>query len=113
MAAAVSTIVCDDLTTQFQRTPQVPLDQVPGSLPQAQIPADVDLDHAVQWSIRQLSNLEADNFAKSCVWRDLYALTGLPRSFYGAKQILYVWNEGCEDPPAFRFQLDAGDCSSY
>lgn len=83
----------DEMATRFQRTPRVSLDNVPGSLPRAEIPDDVDLDDAVQWGIQQLRDFKSGSFTEGCVWRDLYALTGLPRTFYGTKQILSAWKE--------------------
>ena len=77
----------------FKRTPQHPFEFVPGSLPRARIPPDVDLEVIASWGVAQLSQLKAETFAEEALWRDLYALAGLPRTFFGAKQILTAWNE--------------------
>ena len=77
----------------FERALRFPLEDVPGSLPTAEIPIDANLDAAASWALAQLYALDARSFTEDCMWRDLYALTGLPRTFYGSQQILSAWTE--------------------
>lgn len=77
----------------FQRTPKVPLENVPGKLPRARLPDDIDCASVAEQCILKLNTLQLDAFDEDALWRDLYALTGLPRTFYGRAKILSVWNE--------------------
>lgn len=100
-AMSVTEIAVDE---PFQKRSRCPFDRVPGALPLASIPAEVDLDAAASWGIAQLSDLKAEAFASDCLWRDLYALTGLPRTFYGADKISAAWDETIKfhKPTGFR-----------
>lgn len=71
----------------------VPLDEVLGKLPEAQIAADVDVEAIASEGIAQLATLNADNFTTDAIWRDLYALTGLPRTFIGRDRLLTAWED--------------------
>lgn len=92
----------------FEKTPRCSFDLVPGALPQAHIPADADLDAAAAWGITQLRELNGDALARGCMWRDLYALTGLPRTFFGAENVLPAWNDVAKYHNPVEFCLIAG-----
>jgi hypothetical protein len=67
------------------------LDRFPVSLPFTPISPDVDAE-AIAFSFApQLNSLDTSNFAKNAIWRDIYALTGTSRIFYGAQSILEAW----------------------
>ncbi|KAI1628439.1 flavin-containing monooxygenase [Exophiala viscosa] len=77
----------------FKRTPKFPLENVPGKLPHARIPDDVDVASVAAKCVSNLNTLQSSSFADGAIWRDLYALTGLPRTFFERTQILPVWKE--------------------
>ena len=87
-------LVGEESPDSFKRTPRYPLELVPGALPRAQFAAkDINLDSAASWGVSQLSKLSSEALASNSVWRDLYALTGLPRTFFGPRQILAAWKD--------------------
>ncbi|KAK4947993.1 hypothetical protein LTR10_013046 [Elasticomyces elasticus] len=77
----------------FKRTPKFPLENVPGKLPRARVPDDIDAASIAAKCVSNLNTLQPSSFADSAIWRDLYALTGLPRTFLERDQILAVWKE--------------------
>lgn len=68
-----------------------PLPDLPVSLPFAHISPDVDAEIISLAFLRHLTNLSPASFAASAIWRDLYALTGTLRTFYGSSSILKAW----------------------
>ena len=87
-------LVSEESPENFKRTLRYPLELVPGALPPAQFAAkDINLDSAASWGVSQLSKLSSEALAPGSVWRDLYALTGLPRTFFGPRQILAAWKD--------------------
>lgn len=93
----------DDVKPAFKRTPKVLLADVPGKLPQSQMPDDIDAPSiAANW-VSKLSCLRPEMLDDNAVWRDLYALTGLPRTFFGRDQIFSAWSDvgACRQPKGF------------
>ena len=68
----------NELSAPFRRAAKASLNEVPGSLPTGDIPLDIVAADVAQWGISQMSSLTAEVSAENCLWRDLYALTGLP-----------------------------------
>ncbi|KAK4985614.1 hypothetical protein LTR66_008117 [Elasticomyces elasticus] len=79
----------------LQRTPAFPIAELPGSLPQVNIP---EVDHAALASaaVKRLGSLDADHLADDAIWRDTLAFTGTLRTFYGPRRILAAWTELAE-----------------
>lgn len=64
-----------------QRTPMTAFDDIPGELPKASIPEDVDLISVAQGALNKLNSLQEDHLAPNAIWRDLIALTSYYRTF--------------------------------
>ena len=71
-----------------QRTPEVAFDDIPGSLPNASIPGNVDLPAVAQSSVTKLNSLNESHLAANAIWRDILALTGYYRTFNGPQTVL-------------------------
>ncbi|EQL30670.1 hypothetical protein BDFG_06926 [Blastomyces dermatitidis ATCC 26199] len=69
------------------------LDALPGSLPISIVPDDVKPETVAVSCIAGLHLLTAADFIGDALWKDLYSLTGLPRTFSTAKTIEAAWND--------------------
>ncbi|KAL2375005.1 hypothetical protein RJZ57_000508, partial [Blastomyces gilchristii] len=69
------------------------LDALPGSLPISIVPDDVNPETVAVSCIAGLHLLTAADFIGDALWKDLYSLTGLPRTFSTAKTIEAAWND--------------------
>jgi thioredoxin reductase len=77
-----------------ERAAAVPVSQLPGSLPTANIPDDTDPAKVVKAAVKNLNlGLRADSLTDQAQWRDLFALTGTLRTFFGPKGIEAAWRE--------------------
>lgn len=70
-----------------QRTPKAAFDDIPGELPDAAVPEDVNLRAVAQSAVIKLNSLKQEDLAPNAVWRDLLALTGYYRTFYSASVV--------------------------
>ena len=80
-------------TPRRARAAAVPFSKLPGSLPEADIPDDVDHAGVASSFIQNLSTLRSEDIKEDGFWRDLLALTGTLRTFYGAESIAQAWDE--------------------
>ncbi|KAL2378319.1 hypothetical protein RJZ90_006075, partial [Blastomyces dermatitidis] len=69
------------------------LDALPGSLPISIVSDDVNPETVAVSCIAGLHLLTAADFIGDALWKDLYSLTGLPRTFSTAKTIEAAWND--------------------
>ncbi len=83
----------EKVSEPVSQTPSFPIEKLPGNLPEARISPQVDHRAAVEYCLQYLSTFNADVFTENGIWRDIYALTGLPRTFYGPKDIKTAWLE--------------------
>ncbi|KAH8817494.1 flavin-containing monooxygenase [Xylogone sp. PMI_703] len=70
-----------------------PFERLQGSLPVVNISPDVDHAAIASAAIVQLGHLKEDSFADNVLWRDICALTGTFRTFYGSQRTLSAWRE--------------------
>lgn len=80
------------MTVTFQRTPAVPLKDLPGSLPRANIDEKTDLVKVTSAALAQLSRPQDASFTDYALWRDLWSLTDDIRTFSGPKSIIAAWD---------------------
>ncbi|KAJ5620688.1 hypothetical protein N7510_004672 [Penicillium lagena] len=87
------------------RKQAVPLETLRGSLPEVVISKDVDHVSAVRSAIEKLESLDAAFLTDDALWRDLWALTGTSRTFYGSDTVSSAWKELADQhhPQDFRF----------
>ncbi len=73
------------------RTEPFPLAKLPGSLPRAQISDNADHAAITAASLNQLDSLSIDVLTPEAIWRDILALTGTFRTFFGSRQVASIW----------------------
>ncbi|KAK3901900.1 hypothetical protein C8A05DRAFT_44560 [Staphylotrichum tortipilum] len=69
------------------------LHSLPCALPTGALPADAaaNADNISEAFASKLSTLSPDSLAKDAIWRDMFAVTGSLRTFYGAEACLAQW----------------------
>lgn len=77
----------------FPRKQAVPIGTLRGDLPEVVIAEDIDHASVTQSSIEELDSLNADMLTRGALWRDLLALTGTARTFYGSQTVSSEWKE--------------------
>lgn len=65
----------------------------PVALPTEKIFPETDAVAIAREFLPSLTSLTASNFEQNGIWRDIYALTGTSRTFYGAASISAAWDE--------------------
>lgn len=96
-----------------------PIDQLPVSLPTAPISHDLDTKAVSSVFQHKLKALGPEHFVQDGIWRDMFALTGTLRTFYGPESICKAWDETSKRLGLSDFELDlnspevvrAGPCS--
>ncbi|KAK2805589.1 hypothetical protein FQN50_006104 [Emmonsiellopsis sp. PD_5] len=84
------------------------VDILPGRLPISTLPKDIDPEGVIAPFIEALGSLTISHFTEGALWRDLFGLTGLPRTFYSAKSIVTAWNEVSAIQKPFSFEIIPG-----
>jgi hypothetical protein len=82
--------------------------EFPSSLPTIDIPIEIDALSIANLFTPKLQHLEEDHLVKDAVWRDIFALTGTLRTFYGPASILTAWHETLKSAKVESFVLDPG-----
>ncbi|KIV77303.1 hypothetical protein PV11_09110 [Exophiala sideris] len=67
------------------------LETLPCALPSRPLPQDLEIETTITNFEDVLPNLDASSFVADAVWRDMVALTGSIRTFYGASKIIEIW----------------------
>ena len=70
-----------------RRTSPAKFDDIPGELPRATLPEDVDLNAVAQNAVTKLNDLQESNLTPNVIWRDLLALSGYYRTFYSTSRV--------------------------
>ncbi|KAI9679692.1 MAG: hypothetical protein M1822_007298 [Bathelium mastoideum] len=81
------------MATANQRTPAATFDVIPGSLPQATVPMDADIEEAADIAINLLNEWASDHLADQIVWRDFLALTGTYRTFFSIATVFSIFQQ--------------------
>ncbi|EGC41655.1 flavin-containing monooxygenase [Histoplasma capsulatum var. duboisii H88] len=84
------------------------IETLPGSLPMSVVPDDVNPELVAVSCISGLHSLTDADFIGDALWKDLYALTGLPRTFSTAKAIETAWNDVSSIHKPFDFTFTPG-----
>ncbi|QSS64089.1 flavin-containing monooxygenase [Histoplasma capsulatum] len=84
------------------------IETLPGSLPMSVVPDDVNPELVAVSCISCLHSLTDADFIRDALWKDLYALTGLPRTFSTAKAIETAWNDVFSTHKPFDFTFTPG-----
>ena len=87
------------------RTPTVRFDEVPGWLPEAVIPDDVDLDSIAVSTLEKLGDLKESYLTQGAIWRDHFSLTGYLRTINSSRSIYQAFNELTQIRRAHDFHL--------
>ena len=81
------------MNSSSSRIAKFPLVDIPASLPNANVPNDVDHAAITESVLRRLPKLDVNLLTADAFWRDLLIFTGTLRSFYSPERILPAWNE--------------------
>jgi NAD(P)-binding Rossmann-like domain len=81
------------------------LSTLPVSLPLTPIDPSVNAEDIALSFLPSLPFLKTSHFNASSVWRDLYALTGTLRTFYGPSSILAAWSQTSQNLKPINFSL--------
>ena len=88
------------------------LESLPCSLPTGTLPADAfaTADTIGAEFASKLSTLSTASLAKDAIWRDMFAVTGSLRTFYGADACLDKWQHyvGRAQPGSFNYKPGSG-----
>ncbi|KAK6383925.1 hypothetical protein LTS17_003217 [Exophiala oligosperma] len=98
-------------------------ESLPASLPHTRLPDDVGIDAVATAGVALLDTLHENqsDLIDGVVWRDLCALTGTFRTFYGVQRVWSVWNKLSRTHQPCNFKVipgtaevvHAGDSSSW
>ncbi|KAH8816732.1 hypothetical protein F5884DRAFT_842242 [Xylogone sp. PMI_703] len=75
----------------FKRTEARDIADLPGTLPYAEIPDEVDIVSVAESNVRALSTLSREDLTNEALWRDQMALTGSFRTFYSGDKVFKAW----------------------
>jgi hypothetical protein len=84
----------------------LPPNDLPVSLPMASISPEVDAKAVSAAFQHKLEALSPSHFVQDGVWRDLFALTGTLRTFYGPESICQAWSETSKSLGLSTFELN-------
>ncbi|OAL25339.1 hypothetical protein AYO22_05216 [Fonsecaea multimorphosa] len=88
--------------------PTYPIEDLPGTLPLAQVDQNVDHEAAAVSLLKDLEHLNADSLADNAMWRDACSMTGTLRTFNGPEQIVSVWRKLYAERRPHEFQIIIG-----
>ena len=77
----------------------IDLDSEEAEVTPSKVPADADAKAIAESISHIFDRLDANSFAPKPVWRDLFALTGTSRTFYGTDDILEAWAATMAEAP--------------
>lgn len=78
------------------------------SLPSGLVPDDADAENVAEGFTSKLTSLDTPILAEDVVWRDLFALTGSARTFYGAEACFNQWGNLTRKSVAGHFKYQPG-----
>ena len=82
---------------------------LPGTLPSANVPKDLDKASVASACLSQLGNtIQRDALSEDAIWRDTYAFTGTLRTFYGPRSITDTWDKLARIHKPHSFKLVPG-----
>lgn len=84
------------------------LAKLPCSLPRGLVPEDTDTENVLEGFESKFSHLGGPILADNVIWRDLFALTGSMRTFYGAETCFDQWETLTRKSAAGDFKYQPG-----
>jgi len=91
------------------RSPAVAFDDVPGSLPEASVPPDADLNAVAQSALEGLNSLRREAWASDAIWRDLLAFTDNFRTFNSQDKVYHAFRKLQAQKKCSPFELATSD----
>jgi len=88
-----------------KRSANVPWNHIPGKLPQAVVPENVDLHVLSHNTLTKLPQLRPDDLAPQAVWRDYLSFSGSLRTYNSAVGVLDAWTAYSENVEPHEFKL--------
>lgn len=91
-------------STRLQ-TPSIPVGMLKGTLPEVYIAEEIDHFTVAQTYVARLGSCTLDLLTNTAMWRDLWALTGTSRTFYGSQCVYSAWSELSQTHHPHRFSI--------
>ncbi|GAB7340488.1 hypothetical protein MBLNU457_6912t1 [Dothideomycetes sp. NU457] len=88
-----------------KRSANVKWDNIPGKLPEAVIPGDVDVSALAEETLERLPHLGPDDLSQGALWRDYLSFSGSLRTFSSEAGVLDAWKKCCNHVEPYDFQL--------
>lgn len=89
-------------------TPAVSLSEHPATLPEVEVPDDIDNEAIVNATLPTLLDLTTDALAETAIWRDHMALTGTFRTFHTPELVARTWRHLCKQSGIAKLAVKAG-----
>lgn len=91
-------------------TPAVSLSEHPATLPEVDIPDNIDNEAVASKFLPKLLDLSADALTENVIWRDSLALTGTFRTFYAPEQVAKTWRYRHKQSSISDLAITPGSC---
>ena len=88
-----------------EQPPQVPIEALQGDLPRVSIDSSTDPAGVASSCLAHLPILQSAHLTDDAIWRDLCALTGTYRTFFGASRVAAAWEHVARQRLPFQFQI--------
>ncbi|KAF5636969.1 dimethylaniline monooxygenase (n-oxide forming) [Fusarium tjaetaba] len=89
------------------------LELLPGNLPHAKIPTNINLEAVAAQVLKSFPHLEKRHFTPDAIWRDTYALSGTIRTFYFDEALATEWSTLSNSHGVSSFSLVPGSAKVY
>lgn len=86
----------------------VSLSEHPATLPEVEVPDDIDNEAIVNATLPTLLNLTTNALAGNAIWRDHMALTGTFRTFHTPELVAKTWRHLCKQSGISNLAVTAG-----
>lgn len=93
-----------------QRSPATKFDDIPGSLPIASVPEDVNISEIATSVVSKLDSLSTADLVPNAIWRDYLAVTGTLRTLYSPSTIITAFNDIRKIGPLSNFKATQFGC---
>lgn len=89
----------------LKTTPSTKFDDIPGELPEGQVPEDADYIKVAQIAIALLNDLKEEHLAENVIWRDFLSFTDTFRTFYSPEIVFNTFQKISQDRKRSAFLL--------
>ena len=90
-------------------TPLARWDDIPGELPEGAVPDDIDKTQIAHQAVKLLNSFQESDLHPCVTWRDILALTGYVRTFFGAREVSETIHALSKQTARSDFRLKTGE----